>query len=100
MRAVDNVKCSRCGYFHGGALSGIFEKSVVAEHRTELLWPFVAGDLPSQRFQPRAVAAGQYNRPFVISMFRACFQSLFNHAHSLLVAGNLAIACEFRVSER
>ena len=53
--------------FDSNAFLSFFDESHIANHRTELLRPFIVGDSASQRLESSAVSTGKDYRPFMFA---------------------------------
>ena len=68
MKPVDDKKRSLFCQFESSAPLSFLEQGRIAEDRTELFRPFIAGNLAGQRLEASAISASQDDSPFMFEL--------------------------------
>jgi hypothetical protein len=68
VKPVDDKKRSLFCQFEGSAPLSFLEQGRIAEDRTELFRPFIAGNLAGQRLEASAISASQDDSPFMFEL--------------------------------
>jgi hypothetical protein len=66
---VEEKKRSFPRHFESHPFSSFFKESLIAEHWTKLLRPFIAGNPASQKLESSAVSTGEDDSPFMFELF-------------------------------